>query len=89
MEVYVRVSDSARTCARAKDTIRLHAMQIPARGMFRSLLGKYFQPCIRKTISDLTDTVSPEFISLLIRQYSWNGVYSLNQRIRIKGTKET
>ena len=26
---------------------------------------------IRKTISDLTDTVSPEFISLLIRQYSW------------------
>ena len=26
---------------------------------------------IRKSISDLTDTISPEFISLLIRQYSW------------------
>ena len=46
----------------------------------------------RKTISDLTDTVSPEFISLLISTYTStleNGVYSLDQRLKIQGTKET
>ena len=30
----------------------------------------WHEDSIRKTISDLTDTVSPEFISLLTRQYS-------------------